>query len=80
MGRLREAGHQALLAGGCVRDLLLDRPAKDYDVATSTRPEEVLRLFPKALTVGVSLGVVMVAEGPSLSLIDAPGKPIWHAP
>ncbi|MCX5675205.1 MAG: hypothetical protein NTX87_09360, partial [Planctomycetota bacterium] len=62
--RLREAGHEALLAGGCVRDLLLGRPAKDYDVATSARPEEVLRLFPKALTVGVSFGVVVVADGP----------------
>ena len=62
--RLHEAGHEALLAGGCVRDLLLGRPAKDYDVATSARPEEVLGLFPKALTVGVSFGVVVVAEGP----------------
>jgi len=61
---LREAGHEALLAGGCVRDLLLGRPAKDYDVATSARPEEVLGLYPKALTVGVSFGVVVVIDGP----------------
>jgi poly(A) polymerase len=60
--RLREAGHQALLAGGCVRDLLLGRPAKDYDVATSARPEEVVGLFPKALTVGAAFGVVVVVE------------------
>jgi poly(A) polymerase len=62
---LRQAGHEALLAGGCVRDLLLGRRPKDYDVATSARPEEVLRLFPKALTVGAAFGVVIVLEGAS---------------
>ena len=61
--RLREAGHEALLAGGCVRDLLLARPPKDYDVATGARPDEVLALYPKALTVGVAFGVVVVVEG-----------------
>ena len=39
---LRSNGHQALLAGGCVRDMLLDRAAKDYDVATSAHPNEVV--------------------------------------
>ena len=61
--RLRDAGHEALLAGGCVRDLLLARPPKDYDVATSARPDEVLALYPKALTVGAAFGVVVVVEG-----------------
>lgn len=60
---LREAGHEALLAGGCVRDLLLGRIPKDYDVATSARPDEVLALWPKALTVGAAFGVVIVTEG-----------------
>ena len=64
IARLRGAGYEALLAGGCVRDLLLDRPAKDYDVATSARPEQVLTLYPRALTVGAAFGVVIVAEGP----------------
>lgn len=58
--RLAEAGHQAYLVGGCVRDLLLGREPADYDVATSARPEEVLRLFPKAITVGAQFGVVKV--------------------
>jgi poly(A) polymerase len=62
--RLRAAGHEALLAGGCVRDLLLGRPAKDYDVATSARPEEVLALYPNALTVGAAFGVVVVVDPP----------------
>lgn len=63
--RLRAAGHEALLAGGCVRDLLLGRPPHDYDVATSARPDDVLALFPRALTVGAAFGVVVVAEGAS---------------
>jgi len=62
--RLRGAGHEALLAGGCVRDLLLGRSPKDYDVATGARPDEVLALYPKALTVGAAFGVVVVTEGP----------------
>ena len=62
IGRLRAAGHTALLAGGCVRDLLLDRPPKDYDVATSARPEEVVALFPRALRVGEAFGVIKVVE------------------
>ena len=60
--KLRDAGFLAYFAGGCVRDLLLDRPAKDYDVATSARPEQVRELFGrrKTLAVGESFGVIMV--------------------
>ena len=43
--RLGEAGHEAYWAGGCVRDFLLGRIPKDFDVATSARPDEVQRLF-----------------------------------
>lgn len=57
---LREHGHQALLAGGCVRDFLLGNPPKDYDVATSATPQQVIALFPGALTVGAHFGVVIV--------------------
>ena len=63
IARLREAGHEALLAGGCVRDLLLGRPPKDYDVATSARPEQVQALFEKTIAVGAAFGVVVVIEG-----------------
>jgi len=62
IGRLRAAGHTALLAGGCVRDLLIGRLPKDYDVATSARPEQVLALFPRALRVGEAFGVIIVVE------------------
>jgi poly(A) polymerase len=58
--RLVEAGHRAHWAGGCVRDVLLGREPADYDVATSATPEEVLQLFPRALTVGAQFGVVKV--------------------
>ena len=43
--RLRKAGYQAFFAGGCVRDLLLGVAPRDYDVATSARPEQVVGLF-----------------------------------
>ena len=58
--RLQDAGFQALLAGGCVRDMLLGRRPKDYDVATNARPEEVMALFPRTLEIGAQFGVVMV--------------------
>jgi putative nucleotidyltransferase with HDIG domain len=59
---LRAAGHQALLAGGCVRDLLLGRDPVDYDVATSATPDIVLDLFPRTFAVGAHFGVVLVAD------------------
>jgi poly(A) polymerase len=59
---LREHGHQALFAGGCVRDMLLGRPAKDHDVATSAHPEEVMKLFRRTLKVGAKFGVVIVLD------------------
>lgn len=61
--RLQEHGFQALLAGGCVRDMLLGRPAKDYDVATDAQPADVIRLFRRTLKVGARFGVVIVLIG-----------------
>jgi putative nucleotidyltransferase with HDIG domain len=58
---LRAAGHQAYLAGGCVRDLLLGRTAVDYDVATSATPDVVLNMFQRTFAVGAHFGVVLVA-------------------
>ncbi len=57
---LHRSGFRALLAGGCVRDMLLGRPAKDYDVATDAKPAEVIKLFKRTLKVGAKFGVVMV--------------------
>lgn len=60
--RLRAAGHTALWAGGCVRDLLMGNEPSDYDVATSATPEQVRELFGhrRTLPVGISFGVVIV--------------------
>jgi poly(A) polymerase len=57
---LRNAGYQALLAGGCVRDLLLGREPIDYDVATDATPDQVMQLFPDSVAVGAQFGVVQV--------------------
>jgi len=48
--------------GGCVRDLLLHREPKDYDVATDARPDQIVTLFPRAGLVGAQFGVVLVHE------------------
>lgn len=61
--RLHEAGYQALLAGGCVRDALLGRSIKDIDIATSARPDVVEALFAGATyAVGRAFGVVVVLQ------------------
>jgi len=59
---LRQRGFQAYLVGGCVRDLLLGREPKDYDVATDATPEQVMEIFPQTYAVGAQFGVVLVPE------------------
>ena len=66
--RLREAGHQALWAGGCVRDELLGLVPKDYDVATDATPEQVRRLFRRTVAVGAAFGVIEVLGPRSLAV------------
>jgi poly(A) polymerase len=58
--RLTRNGFEALLAGGCVRDMLLCRPATDYDIATDAVPDDVIKLFRRTLKVGAKFGVVIV--------------------
>src|SRR5215831_12375818 len=67
--RLRQHGFQAYLVGGCVRDLLLGREPKDYDVATSASPQEVMGIFPDTYAVGAQFGVVLVPV-PESSISD----------
>ena len=57
---LRQHGFQGYLVGGCVRDLLLGREPKDYDVATSATPQQVMGIFPETYAVGARFGVVLV--------------------
>lgn len=59
---LQQQGHIAWLAGGCVRDRLLGRLPKDFDIATSATPEIVEGLFPKTVAVGKAFGVIRVHE------------------
>ena len=65
---LREAGYQAYWAGGCVRDQLLGRVPKDYDVATDAHPRQVRRIFghSRTLAVGAAFGVITIL-GPKKS-------------
>jgi putative nucleotidyltransferase with HDIG domain len=60
ISRLRDAGHQAYLVGGCVRDLLLGIHPKDFDVSTDARPDRIMDLFPNSGRVGAHFGVVLV--------------------
>jgi poly(A) polymerase len=60
---LRNAGFRGYWVGGCVRDLVMGQEPEDYDVATDARPEQVTKLFPKTIPVGVSFGVVKVLMG-----------------
>lgn len=60
---LERHGYQALLAGGCVRDILLGREPADYDVATRATPAEVMKLFPDSLAIGAQFGVVILVRG-----------------
>ena len=69
--QLRSSGFEALLAGGCVRDMLLGREANDYDVATSAEPATVIRLFKRTIKVGVLFGVLGNVVGTYVALLFA---------
>src|SRR3989338_7851594 len=60
---LKKAGHEDYFVGGCGRDLVMRRDPKDYDVATSARPEEVAKLFRRTIPVGAQFGVQIVMIG-----------------
>jgi poly(A) polymerase len=71
---LRQQGHQAYFAGGCVRDLLLSRESADYDVATDATPQQVMQIFPQTYAVGEQFGVVLVPESESDGATDVPAN------
>jgi poly(A) polymerase len=68
--RLRQEDFQAFLVGGCVRDLLLGRAPKDYDVATGASPAQVMEIFPETYAVGAQFGVVLVPAPVTLAARD----------
>ena len=60
--KLRQEGHQAYFVGGCVRDMVMGIEPSDYDIATSARPKEVLKIFPRTEPIGAKFGVVLVIQ------------------
>ena len=70
--RLRAAGFEAYWAGGCVRDELLGRPPKDYDVATDARPEQIRDLFgqKQTLAIGAAFGVITVLGPKQAGMVE----------
>jgi len=73
---LRQHGFQAYLVGGCVRDLLLGREPKDYDISTNATPDQVMRIFPQTYAVGVQFGVVLVPAPAGDVANNAPTKTV----
>ncbi len=70
---LAAAGFEAYLVGGCVRDILLDREPKDWDVTTNARPEEIQKLFPESVYENQfgTVGVKTDADDPKLKVVEA---------
>lgn len=58
--QLSDCGFTAYLAGGCVRDMILGRHPRDYDVATSASPGQIQAIFPRTLGIGKAFGVIQV--------------------
>ena len=72
---LREHGHQAYFAGGCVRDTILAREPADYDVATDATPRQVMQIFPRTFAVGAQFGVVLVPDDRAATeALNRPGE------
>src|SRR3989344_6603101 len=69
---IKKAGYQAYLVGGCVRDLLLEREPKDWDITTNARPEDIQKLFEETFYENDfgTVGVVTQSENPRLKVIE----------
>lgn len=63
VNKLSEAGFEAYVVGGCVRDALLGRTAADWDITTNARPAQVKELFPRTVDTGIQHGTVTVMLG-----------------
>lgn len=69
VGRLRERGFEAWLAGGCVRDAILGETPEDFDVATAARPEDVRALFEHVVETGPRFGTLTIVDGPVMTQV-----------
>ena len=70
--RLREGGFEAYLVGGCVRDILIGRKPKDWDVTTNAKPEDIQQLFPDSFYTNDfgTVGVLHETEDDTLKVIE----------
>lgn len=70
--RLKESGYEAHLVGGCVRDLLLAREPKDWDIATNATPEQIQKVFPESVYENQfgTVGVKTEATDPRLKIVE----------
>ena len=59
---LKNHGYKAFFAGGCVRDIIMEKESIDYDIATNALPQDIINLFEKTIPVGVQFGVVIVVK------------------
>lgn len=57
---IEQAGHEAYVVGGCVRDMLMDRQPNDWDITTSAKPEEIKKIFKRTYDTGIKHGTVTV--------------------
>jgi poly(A) polymerase len=72
---LNKNGHIAYFAGGCVRDMAMNRPPDDYDIATGATPNQIKRIFKKTVFVGAQFGTVLVVkEGAPFQVTTFRGK------
>ncbi|HEX9706927.1 MAG TPA: hypothetical protein VGA24_04725, partial [Steroidobacteraceae bacterium] len=81
--RLKDAGYQGFLVGGCVRDLLIGMQPKDFDVATDASPEEVRRLFRNSRLIGRRFRLAHVRFGQQIievATFRAAGAPMAPEP
>ncbi|MEI7603400.1 MAG: HD domain-containing protein [bacterium] len=60
--KLIENGYEAYLVGGCVRDTLLEKSPKDWDIATNATPDKIVEIFPRSILIGARFGTVTVLE------------------
>ena len=62
ISKLEQNGHEAYAVGGCVRDCILGKTPKDWDITTSAKPEEIKSLFKKTVDTGIQHGTVTVID------------------
>lgn len=64
--KLRDSGHDTFLVGGCVRDFVLGKRPKDFDIVTSAEPDKIKEIFPHHVALGESFGIIAVHQGDEL--------------